>query len=70
MDEKMDVLVSRGTWELVSAPTNAACCGMSLVYTLKYNPDGSVDQYKVRLVVEGYTQTYDIDYFETFSSVA
>ena len=28
-----------------------------------------MDRYKVRLVAKGYTQTYDIDYFETFLSV-
>jgi len=37
---------------------------------LKYCPDGSMDRYKVRLVAKGYTQNYDMDYFETFSLVA
>ena len=37
---------------------------MSLGLYLKYNPDGSVDRYKVRPVAKGYTQTNDIDYFE------
>jgi len=70
MDEKMDALVSRESWELVSVPTDAIIVRCRWVYTLKYRPDGSVDQYKVRLMAKGYTQTYDIDYFEMFSPVA
>ena len=70
MDEEMDTLISRGTWELVSAPQDAVVVGCRWVYTLKYRPDGSVYRYKVRLVAKGYTQTCDVDYFETCSPVA
>jgi len=51
MDEEMDALISRGTWELVSAPKDAVVVGCRWVYTLKYHPDGSMDRYKARLVV-------------------
>ncbi|GJW07921.1 retrotransposon protein, putative, ty1-copia subclass [Tanacetum coccineum] len=32
--------------------------------------DGNVHTFKARLVAKGYTQTYDVDYGETFSPVA
>ena len=69
MDEEMEALVFSGTWELVSAPTNVTIVGCRWIYTLKFRPDGSVDRYKARLMAKSYTQTYGIDYFETFSPV-
>jgi len=50
---------------LVSAPKDVVMV-FRWVFTLKYRPDGSVDRYKVRFIAKGYTQTYVVDYFETF----
>jgi len=65
----MEALTFRGTWELISTPTDTVV-GCRWVFTLKYRLDGFVDGYKARLVAKDYTQTYGIDYIETFSPVA
>ena len=40
------------------------------VFTVKYKANRSMEFYKARLVAKGYTQTYSVDYQETFSPVA
>lgn len=70
MQEKMVALEKNGTWDIVDLPQNKILIGCKWVYTVKLKPDGSVDRYKARLIAKGYTQTYGIDYQETFAPVA
>jgi hypothetical protein len=68
--EEMEALQKNGTWTLVPLPKGKKTVGCRWVFSIKHKADGSIDRYKARLVAKGYTQTYGVDYQETFSSVA
>ncbi|KAJ9542010.1 LOW QUALITY PROTEIN: hypothetical protein OSB04_028516 [Centaurea solstitialis] len=70
MEEEMKALTKNNTWEKRVLPPGKKTVGCRWVFTIKYKPDGTIERYKARLVAKGYTQTYGIDYSETFSSVA
>lgn len=69
MDEEYDSLIKNGTWNLVNPPIDQKVIDNRWVFKLKQNTDGSIDRFKARLVVRGFTQEYGIDYQETFSPV-
>ncbi|RVW99727.1 Retrovirus-related Pol polyprotein from transposon RE1 [Vitis vinifera] len=58
------------TWEVMNLPRGKKPVGCKWIFTMKYKADGTVERYKARLVAKGFTQTYGIDYTETFASVA
>ena len=70
MNEKMGALERNETWEIVERLKDKKAIGCRWIYTVKYQADGTLDQYKARLVAKWYTQTYEIDYEETFALVA
>ena len=70
MNEEMKSLQKNETWQLVECPPGKKPVGCRWIYTVKYKADGIIERFKARLVAKGYTQTYGIDYTETFAPIA
>ena len=69
MQEKLSSMDKNNVWELVDLPPRRKTIWNKWVLKVKRKADGSIDRYKARLVVKGYTQWEGIDYEDTFSPV-
>ncbi|RVW62074.1 Copia protein [Vitis vinifera] len=70
MREEMSALEKNKTWEIIERPKGKNIVDCKWIFTLKYKADGSLERHKARLVAKGYTQTYGVDYQETFAPIA
>jgi hypothetical protein len=58
-----------GTWKLVHLPPSRKPVKCKWIYRVKTNSDGTIVRFKARLVAQGCTQTYGVDYNQPFSPV-
>ena len=63
----MRALEKNQTREVTSLPKRKKTVGCNWVFTIKYNSNGTLEQYKAQLVAKGFTQTFGINYLETFA---
>jgi hypothetical protein len=70
MREEYDSLMTNNTWTLVPLPAGRKPVFCKWVFKIKQGANGEVERYKARLVARGFTQTYRVDYNETFAPVA
>jgi hypothetical protein len=67
---EMDSIVSNATWEAVQHPYGCKSIGSKWVFKKKLRPDGTIERYKARLVIKGYSQKKGENFFYTHSPVA
>lgn len=70
MKRELDALIDAGVWTLTKCPRDKTAIGSRWVLKTKYNPDGSIERRKARLVAQGCTQQPGIDFKETYAPVA
>jgi hypothetical protein len=69
MEEEYGALLSNNTWDLVARPPGTNIVSGKWIFKHKFNADGTLERYKARWVVRGFTQRPGIDFDETFSPV-
>ena len=69
MKSEFDALQENRTWDLTSLLAGRKALGSKWVYTVKTNLDGSVERFKARLVIKGFSQVKGVDYNETYAPV-
>jgi hypothetical protein len=68
MEVEHSALVTNHTWDLVPRPRANVVTG-KWIFKHKFRFDGSLERYKARWVLHGFTQWPAVDFAETFSPV-
>lgn len=69
IQEEMTSIERNNTWELTDLPEGRKTIGSKWVFKIKTNEFGLPARYKARLVAQGFSQKYGVDYDEVFAPV-
>ena len=64
---EIDSLESNKIWELTNLPKRCRLISCKWIFKKKLRMDGSIKRYKARLVIRGFDQKKEIDFFDTYS---
>jgi hypothetical protein len=68
-EEEYDALITNNTWDLIPHPVGSNVITDKWIIKYKFNSDGTLERYKARWVLRGFTERPGIDYDETFNPV-
>uniref|UniRef100_A0A0K8WAZ4 Retrovirus-related Pol polyprotein from transposon TNT 1-94 n=1 Tax=Bactrocera latifrons TaxID=174628 RepID=A0A0K8WAZ4_BACLA len=69
MKNEYQSLLDNDTWQLAELPKGQKAVRSKWVFALKKDKSGKVERFKARLVAKGCSQTYGVNYKDTFSPV-
>ena len=69
MEEEYAALLANQTWDLVPRLSGCNVVTGKWIWTHKRRADGTLERYKARWILRGFTQRLGVDYDETFSPV-
>nr|GEV50633.1 hypothetical protein [Tanacetum cinerariifolium] len=69
MNTKIQFMKDNQVWYLLDLPSNGQTIRCKWLFKKKTEMDGNVHTFKAHLVSKGFTQTYGVDYRETFSPI-
>lgn len=67
MNSEMDSLRTNDTWTLCELPQGRSAIGSKWVYKAKRDASGKICRHKARLVAQGFSQKYGVDYDQVFA---
>ena len=70
IDNELALMAKYHVWDMVDEPAGKNIVGCHWVFRIKHNADGKILKYKARLVAQGFTQVYCIDFLDTFAPIA
>jgi len=70
MQEKYNFLVINNTWSSVPLPKGRKPISCKWVFKIKHGVDGEIEFYKAKFMAKSFTQTFGVNYNETFAPIA
>lgn len=67
IQDEIQAHLENKSWEYCELPSDRKAIKSRWTFKTKYKSNGDIEKYKARLVAKGCSQTYGIDYEETFS---